>query len=69
MGKVVNIEDYRKETLDQIWDRIESIRNVIHAVMQDRRSTVLDFERVQLLSPLKDYLVNKAYARIQSSAR
>jgi hypothetical protein len=60
MGNVVNIEDYRNETIDQIWARIESIRAVRLAVMQDKRSTVQDFERVTKLDALSSYLVDKA---------
>lgn len=60
MGKVVNIEDYRNDTIDQIWARIDGIRKVMLTVIQDERSTVPDLEMVRRLYTLKDYLIDKA---------
>ena len=60
MGKVVDIEDYRNETIDQIWARIAGIRTVMFTVIQDESSTVLDIEMVMRLDNLKDYLIEKA---------
>ena len=60
MPKVVNIEDYRHETIDQLWERIRGIRKVIDAVVKHPRSTVYDCDRVLKLVPLREYLMHKA---------
>lgn len=71
MGKVYYIEDYKDETMDQLWDRIAGIRAVMSTVLQDKRSSVMDMEMVMRLEGLKDFLIDKcmAYLREQGNGQ
>lgn len=67
MGKVPNIEDYKHETVDQLWSRVSGIRQVIQTVTNHPRSNVRDLIMVDRLRGLSDYLVDKILRLMEAS--